>query len=155
MKFIKIMDYVACLFTDLRKYKKLPPLSLSQIEADKDIITELKPVFKLIYKHVDLENENGPCLEPLELERIKNFVTPTAELNILLLMAFFGHIQYFDYLLSIGYDKNVTTSIAEANALHIAIHAGELKMFEHLLKLGYDKNSVCMNGMNALHLASF
>lgn len=157
---------------------KLPALSDAEIEET--ISAERKLIFRLIYKHIP--QETLKTLKAEEVAEIKNFKLEASNINALLLMAFFGHIDYFDYisplvestgqyLLDLIVNPNQLVNADKllnpaffgyldykdaygSNALIYAVQGGNIHMLNHLLNLGFDRKSFDLLGGNLLLHAS-
>ena len=136
--------YESYLINEIDKFEKLPVLSVEDI--DKNIRDDFRPILKLVYKHIDIKT-----LSHKELMQILKF--GKSYTDIMLLMANFGHIEYFDYLVSIGFDKDCIGKSGK-NAFLFASMAGKIEMVDYLLSLGFDKNYATPSGFNALLGAS-
>ena len=112
---------------------ELPKLTLNEITD-----TEHSVIFRLLYGFITKDS----------LLSITDFINLTKFKSALNLVAFFGNIEAFDFLLEMDIHKEIVNLLLSASA------GGNIHMLDHLISLGYDKNAVDETGTNVLLYAS-
>lgn len=148
MNFQKFMDYEKFLRDgSWKSLGKLPTLSVEQIEQTISS-DENKLIFKIIYGHQTVQD-----ITVKQLLHLKDFKSAAGE-DFLMLMGYFGHINNFDDLLSLGCDSSGNTSKKRSNPLLYACMGGHINMYQYLMKrigfMRYDRYNA-----NALLYASY